>query len=176
MKQISMKQLVVSAALMALSIVLYMIDKQLTIPLNAIWATGGATTLAYFLPIIVLAVFFERQIFFIGVTVLAFALFIVGTSAISVIDYVLEYGVPMIAISLFLFGHRYEKTSKIIILFKLWILLGITFIMYTCAGVVVYGVDLSASALYNGTLMIFPVIALSVLIIPVLEVCAKLMK
>lgn len=176
MKRTTRQQLVVPSVLMALAIILYMIDKQLTIPLNAIWATGGATTLAYFLPVIVLAVFFERRVFFIGLTVLVFALFIVGTSAASILDYGIEYVVPLTVLSLFLNRKAYSDIPKILVFLKLEIALLITFSMYTVAGVVVYGVDIFGSALYNGTLMIFPIIILNVLIIPVLEASSKLIK
>lgn len=174
MQKISTRELVLTAALMALAIVLYLIDKQLTIPLNAIWATGGATTLAYFLPVIVLAVFFRKQTFFIGVIVLLFAMLVTGTGAKTLLDYVLEYALPLLSICSFFLVKSYTKSKKWKVFIPLYIVLFITFVLYTVAGVIVYHVNILGSISYNGTLMIFPIIVLSVLVIPTLEVSAKL--
>lgn len=177
MNLIKTKEYVLAAALMALAIVLYIVDKQLTVPLNAIWNTGGATTLAYFLPVMILGAFFPRRLFFVGVIALLFAMFIVGTSAKSLVDYILEYAIPLFAAGSFMMAYPYQKIkSRFRVFLSLFITLGITFIMYVIAGVTIYGVTTVASVSYNGTLMIFPIIILSFLILPVFEVYAKLMK
>lgn len=176
MKQMTAKQLVMAASLMALAIILYLIDKQLTVPLNALWATGGATTLAYFLPVMLLAVFFDQRVFFIGITALVFAMFIIGTSAASLVDYGLEYVIPLLSISVFLLAKPYTEGKRLRLFLCLGITLIITFLMYTLAGVWIYGVNITGSALYNGTLMIFPIGVLGILILPIFELYSKLMN
>lgn len=177
MKNISTKDLVMTGSLMALAIVLYLIDKQLTVPLNAIWKTGGASTHLHFLPVIILAAFFDKRLFFTGVTALLFGLFIIGTSAVSVIDYGLEYVVPLLSASSFFFVYPYQKKAKRFRAFlSLGMMLVVTLCMYTTAGVVFYGVDLVGSFIYNGTLIIFPAVILSIVLLPILELCRKLIK
>lgn len=177
MKRISIREFVLAGALMALAVVLYLIDKQLTIPLNAIWQTGGATTLAYFLPVMILASFFNKRLFFIGITALVFAMFVIGTGAKSLFDYILEYVIPIISISSFFMLNPYHQVkSRFRIFMGLMLTLAITYTCYVIAGMYIYGVPLVGSLSYNGTLMIFPVIVLSFLVLPVFEVYAKLIN
>lgn len=170
-KQITVKELAVAAALMALAVVLYMVDRSFTLPFK--WVT----TLIYFLPVIVLAVFMRKALFFCGVVVLSVAMFIIGTGALSLIDFVLEYVVPLLAISsFFIVSQDKSRKSIVFVYIALATTLFVTFCMYVFAGIIVYGVTLPVSLSINTPNIILPIIVLSILILPVLEVMKKLIK
>lgn len=176
-KSLRVRELTLTSVFIALSVVFYMIDKYLTLGLNAVWATGGATTLAYFLPVIILGLYMRKELFFMGVFVLSIAMFILGTSAVSIVDFGLEYVIPLTSLSVFLLCGKLSGKQRYIGLYAgLFLTLGITCAAYVVAGVIFYNVPFEASLSYNGTLMILPTSVLCVLIIPTHEVGRQLLK
>lgn len=174
-KTFSAREMVFAAAFLALAVVLQLMDKQLTVPLNAIWPTGGSTTLVYFLPIIAIAIFMRKPVFFASVVVLVVAMYMTGTRGNSLVDFVLEYAIPLLAISSFLVLPKYTKTKKrFLVYIPLIVTLLVTWAMYTYAGVLFFGVTWSFSLVYNGTLLIAPAFILGILILPVLKICRTL--
>lgn len=168
---ISTKELVMTAVLMALAVVLYMVDKSITLPFK--WLTS----LIYFLPVIVLAVFMRKTLFFCGVIVLSVTMFIIGTGAISLFDFVLEYVIPLLSIASFLIINKYQSYKSLVrVYIALAMTLSTTFVMYVIAGMILYGVTLQVSISVNAPNIILPIIVLGVLVMPTLEIMNKLIK